>query len=93
MEVTMYLFDSRDSEMVWLNITNIALGLVVVAAIGLLISSTVYQLARDWWGRRRLGTKDVTELLAEAGPHAYVDPSLGLTMADGGEPDKRKESR
>lgn len=91
----MYLMNVGDSEMLWLNITNIALGLVVAAAIGLLLSSSVYQLVRDWWIRRRLGTQDVTEMLAESGPHTYADPHLGLTMADGGEPDaaQRKGNR
>ena len=91
----MDLLSVGDSEMLWLNITNVTLGLVVVAAIGLLLSTTLWEVALKWWQRRQLTTRDVADLLAGAGPHAYVDPELGLTMADGGEPEggKRKETR
>lgn len=85
----MFNVDWGDSETLWLNITNALLGLVVVAAVGMLVFTSAYQLVRRWLTRRQLTTRDVTDLLRAAGPHAYLDPKLGLTMADGGEPEPK----
>ncbi|MCC6587774.1 MAG: hypothetical protein IT168_13855 [Bryobacterales bacterium] len=87
----MFGIDWGNSETLWLNVTNLALGLVVAVAIGVLVSGVLYETVRNWMARRRLASADVTEALTAASPHTYFDPQLGLTMADGGEPETRKK--
>ena len=87
----MFGIDWGNSETLWLNVTNLALGLVVAVAIGVLVSGVLYETVRNWMARRRLASGDVTEALAAASPHSYFDPQLGLTMADGGEPETGKK--
>ncbi len=71
----MSIFDNP--EAFWLNVTNIALGVVTVvciAAVGWVVLQEVVQRVR---GR--------VPSLAVQDDHAFVIPALGLTMADGGE--------
>lgn len=71
-----------NSQLLFLNITNIVLALVVVvcaAAIGFSIFGELIE-------RRRKRAGYLADVNREFGPHALLDPNLGLTMADGGEP-------
>lgn len=70
-----------DSEVFWLNVTNIALGVATLVFI-VAVATVVVQAV---WKRLRMRA----ELREEAGHTLYVD-DLGLTMADGGK--KRKDS-
>jgi hypothetical protein len=69
-----------DPQTLWLNITNLALGLVTLAALVLLSAVT----ARELLARRRRA-REVDGLDAELHHMMHV-PDLGWTMADGGEP-------
>jgi ABC-type lipoprotein release transport system permease subunit len=60
-----------DPQTFWLNVTNLALGLVVLICV-LVMTAGILQELRER-ARRRAA-------------HAFVTPELGLTMADGGEP-------
>jgi hypothetical protein len=71
-----------DPQTLWLNITNLALGLVTLAAVGVLSASIV----RELWLRRRRSA-EVNGLDAEL-QHMMHVPELGWTMADGGKPVK-----
>jgi hypothetical protein len=62
-----------DPEVFWLNVTNAALGLVVVAAVAALLVS----LGGEILARVRASSRD--------GAHTYRVPGLGTTLADGGE--------
>jgi hypothetical protein len=59
----------------WLNFTNIALGLVTLACVIVVVGGAASELLHRWQ-RRALVHRD---------DHAFATPSLGVTMADGGE--------
>ncbi len=68
-----------DPEMLWLNLTNAALGLVVLVCCGIVTVSIVKEL--------------VARLVASKETHAFHVAGLGLTMADGGEPVKPESEK
>ena len=72
------MFDIKDPEAFWLNVTNFGLGLLCVICFFLVVGSVVHELV----ARRRRVLGEVFQL----DPHALRMPELGLTMADGGEP-------
>ena len=65
------MFDTNDPAVLWLVITNFAMGAVMLVCFLLLGGAIVRQLMS-----RRAHTAD---------DHAFAVPELGLTMADGGE--------
>ncbi len=77
------MFDLSDPKTYWLNITNIGLGLVVLICC----VAAGRAFLHDLLGRR--------SQRADSGlafdDHTFMEPELGITMADGGEKrDKRK---
>ena len=74
------MFDFGDPETLWLNITNLGLGIVTLAA--LLGLGTV--ITKELLGRLTLHVP--------SSEHELLDPQLGLTMADGGEPIRKEQS-
>jgi hypothetical protein len=80
----------NDPETMWLNLTNLGLGLIVAAcfvALGYALLVDVYKRVR--------GTAGESPLSYERGldAHALHTPELGLTMADGGEPAEKPAPR
>ena len=69
-----------DPQVVWLNIINIALGVVAAVCLALVVGAVV----REVLARRRR-----SEATAPADAHTFAVPGLGTTMADGGEPVER----
>ena len=69
------MFDISDPKTLWLNLTNIALGLVTVVCL-ILIGKAAWADARSRAGK-------VVDTALDS--HAYTVDGLGLTMADGGE--------
>ncbi len=71
------MFDLSDPKTYWLNLTNIGLGLVVFICC----IAVARAFMRDLLDRRSRS--------AESGvafdDHTFVEPELGITMADGGE--------
>jgi len=71
----------------WLNLTNIALGVIVVLAILLVAYGIVWEMVLRH--RKRSGLRDVNaemqKMLHDEFAHSYPVPEFGLTMADGGE--------
>lgn len=70
----MLSIDWSNPETLWLNLTNLGLGvvtLICVIAVG-------YSIVFEVWARKRATVSDE--------PHAMHVPELGWTMADGGEP-------
>jgi len=70
------MFESMDSETLFLTITNIGLGVVTViciAAVGMVIIKEVFSDARS--------TVTVPRLQDD---HSFMLADLGITMADGG---------
>jgi hypothetical protein len=79
--------DWSDPQTLWLNITNAALGAVVLICVLVLAVGVVQELRL----RARRRAEEPTPISA-AGDHVFDVPGLGLTMADGGEsvPPERK---
>jgi hypothetical protein len=72
--------DWSDPQTLWLNITNAALGAVVLICVLVLAAGVVQEFRLR--ARRRVSEPTPIRL---AGDHAFDVPGLGLTMADGGE--------
>lgn len=65
-----------DPETVWINLTNLALGIVTllcVLAVGWGVLAEVFARLKVRWAQ-----------MPEVDDHAFDVPGLGLTMADGG---------
>ena len=74
--------EPQETELLWLNIINISLGVVVFICAAVMIASIAAELV----ARRRRHLAYTAEIERDA--HAFFSPELGLTMADGGEPVK-----
>ena len=71
----------------WLNLTNIALGVIVVLALLLVAYGVIWELVIRH--KKHDGVRDMNaemqSMLKEEFSHSLAVPELGLTMADGGE--------
>lgn len=75
-----------DPQTLWLNLTNIGLGVITLASVLVAAGGVTRELMI-----RRLRMHEAGRLDDEM--HTLLVPELGLTMADGGQPvrdDKRK---
>ena len=75
------MFELSDPKTYWLNITNVALGLVTLACLIILARGVLYDIVERFRGKAPSAADD----------HTFFEPELGLTMADGGE--KREEKK
>jgi hypothetical protein len=73
------MYGADGSETLWLNFTNIALGLVTLVCVIVVVAGVVHELAHRFSRGKRLSDD-----------HAFETPELGVTMADGGERIDRK---
>jgi len=76
-----------DPQTLWLNITNLALGVVILAAVLIAAGAVGWELV--FKHRRARQMVDIDAELSSmlgASPHILHVPGLGLTMADGGTP-------
>ena len=80
----------NDPSTYWLNFTNAALGVVVLICFIAVGIGVVQELAARR-KRARAIDREVTDLVAAYDGHSFHVPSLGVTMADGGEPLEKKE--
>ena len=76
------MFDLTDPNTFWLNVTNIALGIVTLICCGVV----GYGVVREVLARVRKRKAN----LAEAEEHSLLVSDLGITMADGGVPIEEK---
>ena len=86
----------NDPSTLWLTITNIALGAVTLICLVAVAIGVVQELAARAKKRSALSRLDqeVSDLVASfSDGHAFDSPSLGVTMADGGEELGKKEER
>jgi hypothetical protein len=82
-----------DPSTYWLNVTNIALGVMVLVCCVAVAFGVVQELAakrKKSAATSRLD-REVSDLVASYDGHAFHIPELGLTMADGGEERGKKE--
>jgi hypothetical protein len=87
----MFGVDWNDPQTIWLNLANLALGLVTIACVAMLVYAVAAELLARW--RKSAVAEgldhEVSNLVASyKSGHAIELPGLGLTMADGGEPVK-----
>jgi hypothetical protein len=84
-----------DPQTLWLNLTNLALGVVTLACVLVVAYSVLLEVRERARRRAAAGAgldQEMRELLGGFDDHALHLPQLGLTMADGGEkiePEKR----
>ncbi|MGA3019362.1 MAG: hypothetical protein ABSF62_19730 [Bryobacteraceae bacterium] len=85
----------NDPSTYWLTITNIALGLVTLiccVAVGIGVAQELAAKRKKKTALSRLDS-EVADLLTTYDGHAFHIPTLGVTMADGGEELGKKEKR
>jgi len=70
------MFDMSDPKTFWLNIMNIGLGLVVLTCCIAFARALMQDLLARRAQRVKAGAYD---------DHTFLEPALGITMADGGE--------
>jgi hypothetical protein len=86
----------NDPSTYWLTVTNIGLGLAVIICMVLFGIGVVQEMAARRKKKAALSGLDaeVARLVASfRDGHAFDNPSLGVTMADGGEELGKKEKR
>ena len=78
----------NDPGTYWLNVTNLGLGLVVLACLGAVVIGIIQDLNAKRKLRREMKHIDgeLRDLVSSYDGHTFNVPGLGLTMADGGEP-------
>jgi hypothetical protein len=76
----------KDDWVFWLNVTNIALGVVVFLAVAMMLYALVWDMVSRYKKPRNLANLNAE--LAATSPDGRLAPGLGVTMADGGEPIK-----
>jgi len=85
-----------DPSTLWLTITNAALGVVVLICCVAVAIGVVQEIAAK---RKKASAmsqidREVSDLVASfQDGHAFHLPELGITMADGGEPLRKKDEK
>jgi hypothetical protein len=74
----------------WLNVTNLILGAVTLAALVIVFFAIGWDLLAEKLGRAQANSEmrnidGELRALLHTGTHSLTVPELGLTMADGGE--------
>jgi hypothetical protein len=85
----------NDPSTYWLTITNIALGLVTLiccVAVGIGVAQELAAKRKKKTALSRLDS-EVADLVTSYDGHAFHIPTLGVTMADGGEELGKKDKR
>ncbi len=85
----------NDPSTYWLTVTNVVLGLVTLICCGAIALGVLQELAAKRRKRAAMSKLDreVADLVTAYDGHAFNVPSLGLTMADGGEELGEKDKR
>jgi hypothetical protein len=76
------------NEAYWLTATNLALGVVVLICAFVVAAAVVREVTARMHKRAKLSAeldRDMRDLVREFDDHAFLNPQLGITMADGGE--------
>ncbi len=79
------MFDITDPQTFWLNVVNIALGIVTLVCLAVVVKAVISELS--------LRSKERSTASAGADDHAFSVQGLGLTMADGGERTDKAEKK
>lgn len=86
----MFGVDWSDPQTLWLNLTNLALGVVTLLALAIVVGAVGWELVRKHRRAREAAglDREWQAVVDETSPHTLPVPELGLTMADGGVPVK-----
>lgn len=84
----MSLLNWSDPDTTWLNITNIALGVIVAVCALIMLGGIAHEFISRARKRRRIDAEIDRDMRMLNDDRAFGSPDLGITMADGGE--KRK---
>ena len=84
----MSLLNWSDPDTTWLNLTNIVLGAVIALCALVMVGGVVHEFISRLRKRRRIEAELDRDMRLLNDDHAFDSPTLGITMADGGE--KRK---
>ena len=84
----MFEVNWSDPQTLWLNLTNLALGVVTLSAVLIVAGAVAWELV---FKHRRVREPvdidaELSSMLDAVSPHMLQVPGLGLTMADGGTP-------
>ncbi len=77
--------DWATTQTFWLNVTNIALGVICLTCIVLVSGAVVREVLKR--------AKARGSVMPELDSHTLAVPGLGTTMADGGEPVDEKKTK
>jgi hypothetical protein len=77
-----------DPETTWLNVTNILLGVVVALCAVVMLGGIAHEFISRARERHRIDAELDRDMRLLNDDRAFDSPSLGITMADGGEPRK-----
>ena len=84
------------NETWWLSATNLALGVIVLICAFVVAAAVAREVAARMYKRAKISAeldRDMRLLSEEYGDHAFLDPQLGITMADGGEKIEPKDPK
>ena len=84
----MSLLNWSDPDSTWLTITNIVLGVVVVLCVAVMLGGIAHEFISRAGKRRRIDAELDRDMRHLNDDHAFDSPTLGITMADGGEQHK-----
>ena len=84
----MSLLNWSDPETTWLNVTNILLGVVVALCAVVMLGGIAHEFISRARKRHRIDAELDRDMRLLNDDRAFDSPSLGITMADGGEPRK-----
>lgn len=84
-----------DNWTFWLNMMNLALGIVTMLALVVVFGAVVWELVARWVRKAREMHRIEAEqgAMLHSGSHSTSVPGLGRTMADGGERIEPSESQ
>jgi hypothetical protein len=82
------LLNWSDPETTWLNVTNILLGVVVALCAVVMLGGIAHEFISRARKRHRIDAELDRDMRLLNDDRAFDSPSLGITMADGGEPRK-----
>lgn len=85
----------NDPSTYWLTVTNVLLGIVTLICCAAVAIGVLQELSARRKKRAAMSALDreVNDLISSCDGHAFNVPSLGMTMADGGEKLGEKDKR
>jgi hypothetical protein len=84
------------NETWWLTATNLALGMIVLICAVVVAAAVAREVGARMYKRAKMSAeidRDMRHLMEEFDDHAFLDPQLGITMADGGEKIEPKDKQ